>query len=614
VANYAYDRLTALDYAFLAFEKPNAYMHVASTQIYEVGPLRREDGGVDANAIAELTAASLHRIPRYRQKLAYIPIENHPVWVDDHEFNIDYHLRHTSLPRPGTTEQLQRLSARIMQQHLDRSRPLWEMWIVEGLEGDRWALVSKVHHCMIDGLSGVDLMKILMSPTPQRQIPEAPAFIPRPAPTGLALLRDELRRRAALPLDAFRDVRNFVREANDVRREVEIRGRAVAEMLGSTFRRASQTPLNHEIGPHRRFDWLSMELADIKGLRKALGGSINDVVLTIVTGAVRRFLERRHVNPADVDFRVMAPVSVRSDDDEGVLGNRISAWIVDLPIAEPDPRKQLERIGQRTRELKESKHAMGADLLTQAAEWSSSTLLALGARNAIRLMPFNMVVTNVPGPQIPLYTLGAKMLEVYPHVPLTDNLGLGVALLSYNGKLCWGFNADYDLLPDLDAFLAAVEDSFAEMRELASAALRSELHAARAADATSAGTPPSEPAPPADYRVALEPHSRRVRVMWNGETIADSERALRVLETNHDPVIYFPRDDVRMDLMSRTAHHTFCPFKGDASYFSIEVGGRTTENAVWSYEQPLEAVAELEDYVAFYRDRVDAWIEEDGAS
>ncbi|UCE87105.1 MAG: DUF427 domain-containing protein, partial [Deltaproteobacteria bacterium] len=363
--------------------------------------------------------------------------------------------------------------------------------------------------------------------------------------------------------------------------------------------------------PHRRFDWLAMDLADVKALRKALGGSINDVVLTIVTGAVRRFLQRRHVNPADTDFRVMAPVSVRSEEDRGVLGNRISAWIVDLPIAEPDPRKQLARIGERTRELKESKHAMGAELLTQAAEWSSSTLLALGARNAIRLLPFNMVVTNVPGPQVPLYTLGAKMLEAYPHVPLTDNLGLGVALLSYNGKLFWGFNADYDLVPDLDAFVAAVEDSCAEMRDLASAALRSERRAARAAEAAPAEAEAS--AEPPVPRVEIEAYPKRIRVSWNGETIADSKRAIRVLEANCDPVIYLPRDDVRMDLLVRTDHETFCPLKGEASYFSIAIGGRTSENAVWGYENPLDAVAGLEDYVAFYRDRVDAWLELDAA-
>jgi WS/DGAT/MGAT family acyltransferase len=466
----AYDRLTALDYSFLALERENAYMHVASTQVYDAGPLRLEDGGIDFQAFRKLSASALHQIPRYRQKLAYIPIENHPVWVDDPDFNLDYHLRHTSLPRPGSEEQLKRLSARIMQQHLDRGRPLWEMWLVEGFEDDRFAVISKVHHCMIDGVSGVDLMKILMSPTPEQRIAPEPEYVPRPAPSGLRLLRDEVWRRASLPFQLFRGVAAVAQAAREDRREMTVRARAFAETLGSTFRRASGTPLNQPIGPHRRFDWHVMDLAAVKEVRHALGGSLNDVVLTTVTGAVRRFFERRGVDVREMDFRIMAPVSVRDESEEGALGNRVSAWMVPLPLKERDRRKQLRAISRETKELKKSKQAVGADLLAQAAEFGSSTLLALGARNATRLLPFNMVVTNVPGPQVPLYTLGARMLEVFPHVPLLDNLGLGIALMSYDGKLCWGFNADYDLVPDLGAFVACVSDSFEELRRLAAEA------------------------------------------------------------------------------------------------------------------------------------------------
>lgn len=466
---YAYDRLTALDFSFLALEKPNAYMHIACTQVYEAGPLRTEGGGIDFEAFRKLTGASLHLIPRYRQKLAWVPIDGHPVWVDDESFNLDYHLRHTSLPVPGSEDQLKRLSARIMQQHLDRSRPLWEMWLVEGLEGGRFAVVSKVHHCMIDGLSGVDLMKVLMSPSPDQPIPDAPEFIPRARPSALDLLRHDALRRARLPFDAVRNLRRFLAEAQDTRRELQVRVRSLVEMLGLTLRRASSTPLNHPIGPHRRFDWLPMDLAEFKRVRRALGGSLNDVVLTVVTGALRRFLLGRQVDPAKLDFKVMTPVSVRTEGEQGTLGNRVSAWVFPLPLAEPDPRAQLQAIARRTGEAKSGKQAMGADLLTQAAEWGSSTLLALGARNATRLLPFNLVVTNVPGPQIPLYTLGARMLEVYPHVPLLDNLGLGIALMSYDGKLCWGFNADYDLAPDLASFVDAVRGAFDELVALAGA-------------------------------------------------------------------------------------------------------------------------------------------------
>ena len=464
---YAYERLTALDNSFLLLEKPNSYMHVASTLIFDAGPLRRPEGGIDLEAIRAATEAALPRIPRYRQKLKYVPIENHPVWVDDDRFHLDYHLRHTALPKPGSMQQLKALSARVMQQHLDRSRPLWEMWLVEGLEGDRFALISKVHHCMIDGVSGVDLLNAQLRPKPERIVPDPMPYYPRPAPSGLELLRHELLRRAALPFAAVRDVSHFLREASNARNEVAVRLRATAEMLGTTLRRASDTPLNRPIGPHRRFDWLAMDIAEIKPVRRALGGSLNDVVLTIVTGAVRRFLARRGVNPRGLDFRVMAPVSVRSEDERGQLGNRVSAWMLELPVSLEDPRQQLGRIAELTRELKESKRAVGADVLTQAADWTPSTLLALGARNATRLLPFNMVVTNVPGPQVPMYLLGARMLEAYPHVPLADRLGLGIALLSYDGKIGWGFNADYDVAPDLTQFVDDVRESFRALREAA---------------------------------------------------------------------------------------------------------------------------------------------------
>ena len=470
MARYSYDRLTALDNSFLVLETPNAYMHVGSTIICDAGPFKTEDGGIDAEAIKRKIEALLHLIPRYRQKLAQAPVLSHPAWVDDDRFNLDYHIRHTSLPRPGTMEQLMRLTARVMQQHLDRSRPLWEMWIAEGLAEDRFAVISKVHHCMIDGVSGVDLMKVLMSPHPAHQTYDSPSFIPRTAPSRLELAANEVRRWASLPLRAASGIGALVSEARDLRQTAVTTARAVADTLGTSLRPASATPINGDIGPHRRVDWLPMELAEIKKIRGALGGSLNDVVLTVVTGAVRRFLERRQVDPERIHFRVMAPVSVRSESEHGKLGNRVSAWMVDLPIAEADPIHQLQAISRRTAELKESKNALGAEMLTQVAEWTPSTLLALGARNATRLLPFNMVVTNVPGPQFPMHLFGARMLECYPHVPLTENLGLGIALMSYDGKLFWGLNADYDLVPDLPAFTAALGASFAELLSLASRA------------------------------------------------------------------------------------------------------------------------------------------------
>ncbi len=467
MARYAYDRLTALDNSFLLFERPNAYMHVASTQVFEIGPLRTADGGVDAEAIRKAIGAQLHLIPRYRQKLAKTPIEGRPVWVDDPAFNLDYHVRHTSLPKPGNEAQLKRLSSRVMEQHLDRQRPLWEIWIVEGLDDDHFAMISKVHHCMIDGVSGVDLLRILMAPTPDQQIPEAPMFIPRPEPSGFELLRDEAMRRIAMPFKLLGGLGELVGEARDARRDLVNRVQSLSSMIGRTLRSATETPLNRDIGPHRRFDWFKMELDELKSIRRALDGSLNDVVLTIVTGAVQRFLEARQCDTHDICFRVMAPVSVRAKQEQGALGNRVSAWIIDLPVGEADPTARFKNIHEQTTQLKQSKEAVAAELLTQAAEFTPTGLLALGARNVTRMLPFNLVVTNVPGPQFPMYMLGAQMLDIYPHVPLMDHLGLGIALMSYDGQLHWGFNADYDVVPDLRDF---VEDIQAAYHELARAA------------------------------------------------------------------------------------------------------------------------------------------------
>ena len=450
MASYTYERLSAQDASFLLFETHNVPMHVAATLIYESGPLATPEGGVDIAAIRHATEANLHRIPRYRQKLAWIPIENHPVWVDDRDFKLDYHVRHTALPRPGNEAQLKALSARIMAQKLDRARPLWESWVVEGLEGNRFAMITKLHHCMIDGSSGVDLAQILMSIDPN-YLPESevPSYIPRPAPSSLDLLRDEVKRRVSFPLTVARGLRQFRAETEDLGHEVGLRARAVGELLGWAGRSSSDTPINGPLGPHRRFDWLTMPLASVKAVRKALDCTVNDVVLTTVTGAVREFLLRRRMRPEQIDFRVSAPVSVRRDDEHGQLGNRVSSWIVRLPVEQAEPVARLEAIHAVTRELKDSKQALGVEMMMKAAEWTPGVLMSLGARAASG--PINMIVTNVPGPQFPLYMLGAKLLASYPQVPLLEGTGLGVALFSYDGKLCWGFNADYEMLPDLAA-------------------------------------------------------------------------------------------------------------------------------------------------------------------
>ncbi len=465
MARYAYERLSGQDNSFLILEQSNVHMHVASTQIYEAGPLRTPEGGIDIEAFKSAIHSVLHLIPRYRQKLKWIPFEDHPVWVDDKSFSLDYHIRHTSLPKPGTDVQLKALAARVMTQQLDRAKPLWEFWLVEGLQGDRFAMVCKIHHCMIDGSSGVDLATIMMSLTPETDLPETVPYMPRPAPSGLELAAGEWLRRLSLPLVAVRSFREFSEQTEDLRYEVWKRVQAVTELLGYAFQPASETPINGSLSPHRKVDWMTMPLEDVKAARRVLNCTVNDIILATVSGAVRDYMIRRRVNPDALDFRVSAPVSVRKEEDRGKLGNKVSSWIVRLPLGENDPIKRLEMIHETTQKLKDSQQALGVEMLMAAADWAPGQLLSLGSQATSG--PINMIVTNVPGPQVPLYMLGAKLLETFPQVPLLENTGLGVALFSYDGKMCWGFDADPDLVPDLPSFVEAIKTSFNELKEAA---------------------------------------------------------------------------------------------------------------------------------------------------
>ncbi|MAI77736.1 MAG: hypothetical protein CL917_02230 [Deltaproteobacteria bacterium] len=458
-----YERLTATDNAFLIFETPKLHMHVSSTMIFEAHALTRADGGIDFDRIKRATEGYLHKIPRYRQKLHFIPIENHAVWVDDKNFNLDYHVRHTALPKPGSEEQLKRLSARIMAQPLDRSRPLWEAWVIEGIEGDRFALITKLHHCMIDGNSGVDLAQIMMSPTADRSLPEIPPYTPRPRPSRSELFRDEIVRRVSLPLKALEGLRAFTDETDDLLAELTSRAKILWHTIGAGLT-PSETPLNGQPSHHRKFDWLEVSLDDIKALRRGLECSVNDIVLTVVTGAVREFMQLRGVDPERISFKISAPVSVRTEEEQGKLGNRVSSWIFELPIHEADPRKQLNHIHSLTQDFKNTNQALGISMIMRVAEWTPASLLSLGAQATNG--PINSIVTNVPGPQFPLYLQGAKLLSAFPQVPLLGEMGIGIALMSYNGRVCWGFNANPDVMHDLDLFVELIEKSLKAMGDL----------------------------------------------------------------------------------------------------------------------------------------------------
>jgi WS/DGAT/MGAT family acyltransferase len=473
--SYRYDPLSAQDNSFLVGETPDTHMHVAGLQIFELGDLTTDQGGVDIDALRAKIESILHLIPRYRQKIQWTPVTGDPVWVDDPDFNLDYHLRHTSLPRPGSLKQLKQLAARVMAQQLDRERPLWEMWVVEGLGGDRFAMVSKIHHCMIDGMSGVDLAQILMSTKPEKEVPEPVRYIPKPAPTGRELLLDTIQRRVSLPLRAIRSYRAFRRETEDLNEELRIRFKAISDLVMQAMDPPSETPLNGEIGPHRRFDWLSMPLAEVKRVRKAAEATVNDVVLNTAAGAFRRYMIHRNCDPAEIKFRVSAPVSMRSEEERGKMGNRVSVWQVDLPLEIEDPIERLQVIHETTRELKDQNSALGVDMIMKVAEWTPPVLLSLGAQAAGSQT--NSIITNVPGPQFPLYMMGAKLVEMMPVVPLLAGVGLGLALFSYDGRLTWGINADYNLVPDLPLFTEMVKESFVEFADRVGVEVSGELAA-----------------------------------------------------------------------------------------------------------------------------------------
>ncbi len=459
-----YERLSFLDSTFLAMEDRNAHFHVAGVMKFAPGGLRAADGSVDMDRIKAHIESKLHRIPRYRQVLDWVPVEEHPVWVDDAFFDIDYHVRRATLADERDDVELQRLTGTIFSQKLDRFRPLWEVWVVDGFKDDRIAMITKVHHCMIDGMAGVDLMKELLAPFPVTDIPPAPPYEPRPSPSRTELLTDEARRRVAMPFQAMRSLRHLSDSLTGLVGEVDTRLRAMGNALGAGWlKNASQTPLNARIGPNREFKWMKVDLDEAKSVKNAFGGTINDVVLTTVAGAVRKYFLAHDVPVGHLDFRVMAPVSVRSDGDQS-LGNQVAMWLLDLPIALQTPRERYHRIAEETVELKETNQALGASLLVQATSWTPSTILTSAMRlTGTSVRPFNMTVTNVPGPQIPIYFLDALLEVQYPMVPLWTNHGVGIALFSYKGEIAWGVVADSDSVTDLDRFMDYLDEAFREL-------------------------------------------------------------------------------------------------------------------------------------------------------
>jgi WS/DGAT/MGAT family acyltransferase len=471
MTEFHYEPLSYLDASFLALETRSNHFHVAGVALFDAAPLKGEDGGIDIDRIRAHVRSKLQYIPRYRQRLEHVPYDRKPVWVDDDHFTFDYHVRHTSLPRPGTDDQLKALAGRIVSTQLDRHKPLWELWVVEGIEGDRFAIIAKIHHCMIDGISGVDLTTILMNVIPTSEIEAAPEWTPRPSPTPTQLAVSEAARTTRRFIDRLANLSESLREGPPKISQgtLDKMIAAVTSLRSGWLSPSGRTPLNPDIGPNRRFDWTEMPLDGIKAIKNSLGGSVNDVVIAITAGAVRNFLAKeRGYDVSQAEYRIMVPVSTRRADQRGALGNQVAMWLLDLPIEEPDPGRRYEVIAERTRNLKETNQALGAATLVELSSGTPITLLSLANRVVgPRMRPFNMTVTNIPGPQFPMYLLESQMLANYPMVPLWSQHGVGIALFSYNGRLLWGVQADYDTLADSAKLIRRIQQSFRELQDLA---------------------------------------------------------------------------------------------------------------------------------------------------
>lgn len=462
------DRLTALDTAFLQLERGGAHMHVASIMVFAGAPPTHAE-------LVDALDERMHLVPRYRQKLAHVPLgQSRPVWVDDPHFRLGYHVRHSALPSPGSDAQLAALGGRLFAQPLDRNRPMWEIHLVEGLApapdgSPRFALIGKTHHALVDGISGVDITSVLFSTTPDPLPVAQPAvpWIARPEPSTVQLLSDALRERLTMPSEAFEGFRTLVRAPRAVGERAVQQLVAAGAMAWAGMTPAPPTPLNVAIGPHRRYGWVDAPISLFKETKTALGGTLNDAVLTTVSLALGAWLRRRGVDTRELTLKVMVPVSVRSDDARGALGNQVSAMWAPLPVYETDPAATFALVSEAMGHLKSSGQAIGAAALTELADFAPPTIASQAARLQARQRFFNLVVTNVPGPQIPLYLLGRRMLAIYPVVPLAQGTALGIAIMSYCGRLGIGLLGDYDALPDLGDLVEDVEVAIAALARAA---------------------------------------------------------------------------------------------------------------------------------------------------
>ncbi len=461
-------RLSALDASFLYLEQATTPMHVGAVSIF-----RRPRAGFDYDGLVDLIEQRMALVPRYRQKVRHVPANlARPVWVDDPDFDVAYHVRRSALPRPGSDEQLTELVARLMSRPLDHSRPLWEMYLVEGLSRGRTAVLTKTHQAMVDGISAIDIGQVILDVSPEPRAVVGELWMPRPEPSGVQLVLGAVAEAVAQPGVIVDNARSAAGDA------VATAGK-IAGAVGHLFsiartasRRTPDTPLNVDISSSRRFSIARTELESYRKIRTAHGCSVNDVVLSVVSGALRSWLlSRGEPVTASSSVRAMVPLSVRGEADvpssatSGTLGNRVSSFLVDLPVGEPSPVVRLHHVTHAMREHTATGQSVGADTLVRIGGFAPPTLHALGARAASGFSKriFNLVVTNVPGPQFPLYAAGARMLEMFPVVPLAKGQALAIGLTSYDGGVYYGFNGDRDAMADVDVLAGMVDESLDEL-------------------------------------------------------------------------------------------------------------------------------------------------------
>lgn len=469
------DWMSPMDASFLHIENDVTPMHIGGVSIFEGPPLPFQ-------RLREMVQSKLGTVPRYRQQVRFVPLgAGSPVWVDDPHFSLSYHVRHAAIPAPGGEDQLRQMASRVFSQHLDRSKPLWELWMVEGLDEGRWALLSKVHHCMVDGVAATDLLSVMLSDSTEHVAPEP--WAPGPEPTNIEVLARTVAHRASSPLGQLDTLAESLRAPRETLRSLAQLGRAVTS-AGRSLTPVRGSSLTGPIGPHRVWSWADVRLTDVKAIRASVGGTVNDIVLTLITNGFRELLESRGEEISDDRVvRTMVPVSVRREGESGVYNNRVSAVFAGLPVGLDDPLARLERIRAEMDGIKQSKQAVAGDVLASLTGFAPPLLLALGSRLVTRSPRLNMhtATTNVPGPQQPVQTLGRRMLASYPFVPVVGSIRIVVAIFSYDGGLYFGVTGDADGAPDVDVLTGAITSGMNDLLALVTPPRASEVVATQGA-------------------------------------------------------------------------------------------------------------------------------------